>query len=136
MQVHAPQRDHGTEIHRDLLGPQHVLDAGQSVGPDIWRHQRTLPFLRRGKIEKTRLTAWPNDPRRLRMEVARSIWTLRIMASRIVRPVTRSSAKELAPRMRNPSLIIPNTHAPMQAPTMVPRPPVSAVPPITAEVTP
>ena len=74
-------------------------------------------ILNEQKIEKTKLTAWPNDPRRPRMEVARSIWTLRIMASRIVRPVTRSSAKELAPRMRNPSLIIPNTHAPMQAPT-------------------
>src|SRR5271165_4703430 len=133
MQVHAPQRDHGTEAHRDLLGPQHVLDAGRSA---IWPHERTLPFLRRAKIEKTKLTAWPNDPRGPRMEVARSIWTLSIMASRIVRPVTRSSAKELVPRMRNPSLIIPNTHAPMQAPTMVPRPPVSAVPPITAEVTP
>src|ERR1700692_743807 len=136
MQVHALQRDHGTEAHRDLLGPQHVLDAGRSVGPVIRRHERILPFLRRAKIEKTRLTAWPNGPRRLRMEVALSIWTLRIMASRIVRPVTRSSATELVPRIRNPSLIIPNTHAPTQAPIMVPRPPVSAVPPITAEVTP
>src|ERR1700688_2322963 len=136
MQVHAPQRDHGTEAHRDLLGPQHVFDAGRSVGPAIWRHGRTLPFPRRAKIEKTKRTAWPNDPRGPRMEVARSIWTLRIMASRIVSPVTRSSAKELVPRIRNPSLIIPSTHAPMQAPIMVPRPPVSAVPPITAEVTP
>src|SRR5271166_5946716 len=136
MQVHAPQRDYGTEAHRDLLGPQHVLDAGRSVGPVIWRHERTLPLLRRAKNEKTKLMAWPNEPRGPCMEVARSIWTLRIMASKIVRPVTRSSAKELVPRMRNPSLIIPKTHAPMQAPTMVPRPPVSAVPPITAEVTP
>src|SRR3984893_6677815 len=136
MQVHAPQRDHRTQAHRNLLGSQHVFDAGRSVGPAIWRHGRTLPFPRRVKIEKTKLTAWPNDPRGPRMEVARSIWTLRIMASRIVRPVTRSSAKELVPRMRNPSLIMPSTHAPMQAPTMVARPPVSAVPPITAEVTP
>src|SRR6476660_4936226 len=136
MQVHALQRDHGTETHRQLLGPQHVRDARGSLGPAIWHHERSLPFLRRVKIEKTKLTAWPNDPRRPRMEVARSIWTLRIMASRIVRPVTRSSAKELVPRIRNPSLIIPDTQAPMQAPTMVPRPPVSAVPPITAEVTP
>src|SRR5580693_2752488 len=100
MQVHAPQRDHRTEAHRDLFGPQRVLDAGRSVGPAIWRHERTLPFLHRVKIEKTELTAWPNDPRRTRMEVARAIWTLRIMASRIVRAVNRSSAKELAARMR------------------------------------
>src|SRR5580698_3982422 len=100
MQVHASQRDHRTKAHRDPLGPQHVLDAGRSVGPAIWCHERTLPFLCRVKIEKNELTAWPNDPRRPRMEVARSIWTLRIMASRIVSPVTRSSAKELAPRMR------------------------------------
>src|SRR4029077_16017173 len=135
MQIHILQRDHGTEAHRDLLGPQHVLDAGQSVGPVIRRHER-LPFLRCAKIEKTELPACPNDPRRPRMEVARSIWTLRIMASRIVRPVTRSSAKELAPRLRHPSLINITPHAPMQAPIMVPRPPVSAVPPMTAEVTP
>src|ERR671918_282761 len=55
------------------------------------------------------------------------------IATRIARPRMRSNVKALTPWSVKPSRRMPSTQAPMKAPSTVPLPPASSVPPITAE---
>ena len=85
--IHAPQCRYRAEAHRDVLDPQHVLGVGPILGLDVGHHRRTATFRRR---PNTKVRARANDPCPAPLMVALSIWTLRIMATRMAIPRMRS----------------------------------------------
>ena len=67
----------------------------------------------------------------LERAMSRSNWTFSAIAKMITTPTQMKNSLVLTPISVRPSSRMPIRIAPMKAPITVPRPPVSAVPPIT-----